>query len=61
MGIQVRQCRHLIPHRDQLCGNLRQCVAEELASRLGRTRGTLLMAAFEQRYDAQEDGQVELC
>ena len=38
----------------QLAVILRQCVAEELASRLGRTRGVFgLMAAFEQRYDAQ--------
>ena len=38
----------------QLAVILRQCVAEELTSRLNRTRGVFgLMAAFEQRYDAQ--------
>ena len=38
----------------QLAAILRQCVAEELAARLGRTRGVFgLMGAFEQRYDAQ--------
>ena len=38
----------------QLAAILRQCVAEELAARLGRTRGVFgLMRAFEQRYDVQ--------
>ena len=46
----------------RLAAILRQCVAEELESRLGRTQGVHgLMDAFEQRYDAQVRRPGRLC